>query len=110
MPEHRSGTCKSSDRSGARKMPGPRTSEMPERKCGARKMHEHRPSPSRMPRHRPGPYKMLRLRTGPYKMPSHRGSRKASVGAIRPQQLTLYLADPVASAGLLWAVWRTLIP
>ena len=87
MPGHRSGTCKSSDRFGARKMPEPRTSEMPEPKCGTRKMHKHRAGPSKIPRHRTGPYKMRRRRRGPYKMPSHRGSRQASVGAIRPRQM-----------------------
>ena len=79
IPGHRSGTLKSSDGFGPCKMP--------EQKCGARKMHEHRSGPSKMPSHRTGPYKMPEHRPGPYKMPSHlpshRGSCKASVGAIR---------------------------
>ena len=76
MPNQRSGTCESTDRSGASKMREPRSEPS--------KIYWQSSGRSHMHRDRSGPCKTLEHKTGPqHKMSRHRRSGKASVCAIR---------------------------
>ena len=85
MPNQRSGTCESTDRSGASKMREPRSepSKISWQSSGRSRMHRDRSGPCKTLEYKTGPCKTLEHKIGPHKMSKHRRSGKASVYAIR---------------------------